>query len=109
MTKDEPKKDSKKSDRVSDLAPTPMDVDANRDKLNPNLGEDLAQEAVEKRSRTGGEVSIEEGEAGNYTAVRTPVEDHSDNGKTYSDSRINPSDTNAPDAGLTPDGRRIAE
>lgn len=30
------------------------------------------------------------------------------NGKTYKDERIQPSDTNAPDAGLLPDGTRIA-
>lgn len=30
------------------------------------------------------------------------------NGKVYTDPRVNPSDTNAPDAGLTPEGYRIA-
>ena len=30
-------------------------------------------------------------------------------GKTYKDERIVPSDTNAPDAGVTPDGVRIAK
>lgn len=29
-------------------------------------------------------------------------------GKTYKDERVVPSDTNAPDAGLAPDGTRIA-
>jgi hypothetical protein len=97
------------ADRTSDMAPTPEAVDANRDKLNPTLGEDLAREAVEKRSATGGDLEIVDGEAGNFSVVRTPVEDQSDNGKVYKDERINPRDTNAPDAGLTPDGRRIAE
>lgn len=30
------------------------------------------------------------------------------NGKVYTDPRIDPRDTNAPDAGLTPEGQRIA-
>lgn len=96
------------ADRVSDQQPTPMDVDANREKHNPNLGEELAEEAVEKRSATGGNVKLVEKD-GVVSAVSTPLEDRSDNGKVYRDDRINPRDTNAPDAGLTPDGRRIAE
>lgn len=96
------------ADRVSDLSPTPTDVDANRDKLNPKLGEELAEEAVEKRSATGGNVELVEND-GVVSAVSSPVVDRSDNGKVYRDERVNPRDTNAPDAGLTPDGRRIAE
>lgn len=96
------------ADRVSDRAPLPSDVDAQRDSLNPSLGEELAQEAVDKRATEGGNVEIVE-ENGVRSAVATPFKDNSDNGKVYSDVRINPRDTNAPDAGLTPDGRRIAE
>lgn len=97
------------ADRTSDMAPTPEAVDAARDKMNPTLGEDLAREAAEKRSATGGDLKIVDNEAGGFTVTRSPVEDQSDNGKVYKDERINPRDTNAPDAGLTPDGRRIAE
>lgn len=71
-------------------------------------GEQLAQEAVEDRSATGGDTKLVKKD-GVYSAVTNPVEDHSDNGKVYKDVRIDPRDTNAPDAGLTPDGRRIAE
>lgn len=101
-------KDDFVADRTSDLAPTPADVDANRDSLNPTLGEELAQEAVEKNAATGGDVKIVEKD-GVRSAVANPVEDQSDNGKVYNDVRVNPRDTNAPDAGLTPDGVRIAE
>lgn len=97
------------ADRVSDRAPTPVDVDAQRDQLDPKLGERLAQEAAEERSAEGGDVKLVEGKNGIVSAVAAPVVDNSDNGKVYSDDRINPRDTNAPDAGLTPDGRRIAE
>lgn len=96
------------ADRVSDLAPTPEAVDAQRDSLNPSLGEELAQKAVEDNSREGGNVEIVE-ENGVRSAVAKPFTGNSDNGKVYRDERINPRDTNAPDAGLTPDGRRIAE
>jgi len=71
-------------------------------------GEALAQEAVEKRSATGGNVELVEKD-GVVSAVSSPIVDRSDNGKVFRDERVNPRDTNAPDAGLTPDGRRIAE
>lgn len=100
--------DGTHADRVSDRAPLPTDVDGMRDKLDPKLGERLAEEAAEKRSATGGDIKIVE-KNGVRSAVREEIEDRSDNGKVYSDVRINPRDTNAPDAGLTPDGRRIAE
>lgn len=100
-------KDDFVADRVSDRAPTPSDVDAQRDELDPGLGERLAQEASDERSPKGGEVKGVE-ESGVFSVVTTPVVDQSENGKVYTDSRINPRDTNAPDAGLTPDGRRIA-
>lgn len=92
-------------DRNSDLATT---ADGSDEDLNPNRGEELAEEAAEKRSRRGGEVKQIEGEDGTRNFVTTPLEDRSDNKKVYSDFRIDPRDTNAPDAGLSPDGRVIA-
>jgi hypothetical protein len=99
----------KSSDLQTDQAPTPEVVDAQRDQANPNLGKELAQEAADKRSPTGGEIKGKDNGVGGVTVVATPTKDQSDNGKTYKNPRIVPSDTNAPDAGLTPDGRRIAE
>lgn len=93
---------------VTDQAPTPEDVHNQRDSLDPGLGERLAQEAADKNSRTGGEVKGKDNGVGGATAYTTPLEDQSDNGKTYKSDKIVPKDTNAPDAGLTPDGRRIA-
>lgn len=46
---------------------------------------------------------------GEQLARQAAQDDKGDNGKTYKNPKITPSDTNAPDAGLTPDGRRIAE
>lgn len=96
------------ADRVSDRMATPEAVDAARESLDPELGERLAREAAEERDSSGGNVKIVE-KNGVRSAVAEPLEDHSDNGKVYKDVRISPRDTNAPDAGLTPDGRRIAE
>lgn len=75
----------------------------------PGRGEQLAQAAAEKQSPSGGDLKGVTGEDGGFSVVETPRKDQSDNGKTYQDARISPADTNAPDAGLTPDGRRIAK
>jgi hypothetical protein len=85
------------------------DVTGSATAIQPDRGEQLAQEAVEKRSPKGGEVHGEVGKGGVTTVVVEPLEDQSDNGKTYKSDKIVPRDTNAPDAGLTPDGRRIAD
>lgn len=79
----------------------------------PDLGERLAMEQAENAPDTGAGVKIVEkdGVRSVVSTAASPkeVEEASDNGKTYSDPRIVPRDTNAPDAGLTPSGVRVAE
>lgn len=76
----------------------------------PDLGERLAAKAVEDDDGQGGvgPVKIVE-ENGVRSAVSTAADVPKGNGKVYTDPRINPRDTNAPDAGLTPDGVRVAK
>ena len=111
------------ADRESDLNPladkeatstrdtSGRDLTGVRTATQPDRGEKEAQEAVEKRGNTGGVEDLEMVEKNGVRSVvsKGTPEDKSDNGKVYADARVNPRDTNAPDAGLTPDGRRIAE
>lgn len=112
--KNDNKDSNKRTDRTNagdtdnDRHPTPVDAAARDEQADPNRTEELGREAAEKRSREGGDVKQVEKD-GVTSYVATPLEDQSDNGKTYKDPRIVPSDTNAPDAGVTPDGRTIAK
>lgn len=118
-TKKSTKKDEKIDSDVNALAnqdngdtstdTSGRDVTGVKTSTSPDRGEQLAQEAVDKNSPTGGDIKGVTNKDGGFSVVATPTEDKSDNGKTYEDPRITPSDTNAPDAGLTPDGRRIAK
>lgn len=106
------------ADRVSDrnpLADKESDsgfVDeerGTRDQYTRDRGEQLAEEAVRERGNEAGTPQFVKNDG--VVSVVSPgaTDDKSDNGRVYNDARISPRDTNAPDAGLTPDGRRIAE
>jgi hypothetical protein len=84
------------------------DVSGNATATTPDRGEQAAQEAIDKRDNSDNTELKTVVKDGNSSVVEKGTKDKSDNGKTYKDPRIVPSDTNAPDAGLTPDGRRIA-
>lgn len=71
------------------------------------LGEELAAAQAEEMKGTT-DIKIVEKD-GAVTTVVTETPPKADNGKTYKSDAINPRNTNAPDAGLTPDGTRIAE
>lgn len=88
----------------SDVQPSvesDVNAEASFDDGNPSTdtsGRDVT--GVKKGGR------LDRGEQLAKEAVKKGV---TDNGKTYKNPKITPKDTNAPDAGLTPDGRRVAD
>lgn len=106
------------ADRTADLNPL-ADKDGKNDLAEQNegtiaygtvtRGEELAREAAEDRDNSAGNPKFVKRDGVVSVVQPAAQEDLSDNGRVYKDARIDPRDTNAPDAGLTPDGRRIAE